>query len=397
MQSVKGASPNASPASDPVRVMVVDDSAVVRGLVTRMLEEDPHLQVVASVGNGQMALNALDRHDVEVAILDIEMPVMDGLTALPLLLKVDPHLQVIMASTLTLKNADISLKALERGAADYIPKPTTSREISGGVDFKTHLIEKVRALAAVRRRFPRRLAKSDAPAPVLRSVVPAAPASSPSAEPAPRLSIYHRQTQPLTFRNAAVETPDVIAIGSSTGGPQALFSVLSAMRAGTVRQPILITQHMPPTFTTILAEHISRVSGWQAAEGVDGEPVVSGRVYIAPGDYHMVVEAKGTERVIRLNKNPPENFCRPSVDPMLRSMAQVWGRRVLVVILTGMGQDGLRGGQAVVEAGGTVIAQDEASSVVWGMPGAVATAGICSAVLPLSDIPQHVMRMATRH
>jgi two-component system chemotaxis response regulator CheB len=395
MQSVKGASPNASPANEPVRVMVVDDSAVVRGLVTRMLEEDPHLQVVASVGNGQMALNALERHDVEVAILDIEMPVMDGLTALPLLLKVDPHLQVIMASTLTLKNADISLKALERGAADYIPKPTTSREISGGVDFKAHLVEKVRALAAVRRRFPRRLAKSEGPAPLLRPVAPAAP-SAPS-EPAIRPGIYHRQTQPLVFRNPAIEPPDVIAIGSSTGGPQALFSVFSAMKVGSVRQPILITQHMPPTFTTILAEHISRVSGWRAAEGVDGEPVVSGRVYIAPGDYHMVVETRGVEKVIRLNKNPPENFCRPSVDPMLRSMAQAWGRRVLVVILTGMGSDGLRGGQAVVEAGGTVIAQDEASSVVWGMPGAVATAGICSAVLPLTDIPQHVMRMATRH
>lgn len=394
MQSMKGAPLSASSAGEPIRVMVVDDSAVVRGLVTRMLEEDHQLTVVASVGNGQMALNAMERHDVEVVILDIEMPVMDGLTALPLLLKVDPHLQVIMASTLTLKNADISLKALERGAADYIPKPTTSREISGGVDFKTHLVEKVRALATVRRRFPRRLAKSEGPATLLRPVAPAA--AAPAAEAAPRSAIYHRQTQPLVFRSPAHETPDVIAIGSSTGGPQALFSVFSAMKAGSVRQPILITQHMPPTFTTILAEHISRVSGWQAAEGVDGEPVVSGRVYIAPGDFHMVVEAKGTERVIRLNKNPPENFCRPSVDPMLRSMAQVWGRRVLVVILTGMGQDGLRGGQAVVEAGGTVIAQDEATSVVWGMPGAVATAGICSAVLPLSDIPQHVMRMATR-
>lgn len=394
MQSMKGAPLSASSASEPIRVMVVDDSAVVRGLVTRMLEEDPQLTVVASVGNGQMALNAMERHDVEVAILDIEMPVMDGLTALPLLLKVDPHLQVIMASTLTLKNADISLKALERGAADYIPKPTTSREISGGVDFKSHLVEKVRALAMVRRRFPRRLAKAEGPAPLARPVAPAA--ASPAPEAAPRSGIYHRQTQPLVFRAPAHETPDVIAIGSSTGGPQALFSVFSAMKAGSVRQPILVTQHMPPTFTTILAEHISRVSGWQAAEGVDGEPVVSGRVYIAPGDFHMVVEAKGTEKIIRLNKNPPENFCRPSVDPMLRSMAQVWGRRVLVVILTGMGQDGLRGGQAVVEAGGTVIAQDEATSVVWGMPGAVATAGICSAVLPLSDIPQHVMRMATR-
>jgi two-component system chemotaxis response regulator CheB len=396
MQSMKGAPLSASPASEPIRVMVVDDSAVVRGLVTRMLEEDPHLTVVASVGNGQMALNAMDRHDVEVAILDIEMPVMDGLTALPLLLKVDPHLQVIMASTLTMKNADISLKALERGAADYIPKPTTSREMSGGVDFKTHLVEKVRALAAVRRRFPRRLARSEGPVPLARPVAPVSAATASAPEQMPRSAIYHRQTQPLVFRSPAPETPDVIAIGSSTGGPQALFSVFSAMKAGTVRQPILVTQHMPPTFTTILAEHITRVSGWRAAEGVDGEPVVSGRVYIAPGDFHMVVESKGTERIIRLNKNPPENFCRPSVDPMLRSMAQLWGRRVLVVMLTGMGSDGLRGGQAVVEAGGTVIAQDEATSVVWGMPGAVATAGICSAVLPLSEIPQHVMRMATR-
>jgi two-component system chemotaxis response regulator CheB len=399
MQSMKGTPLSATSASEPIRVMVVDDSAVVRGLVTRMLEEDPHVSVVASVGNGQMALNAMERHDVEVTILDIEMPVMDGLTALPLLLKIDPHLQVIMASTLTLKNAGISLKALENGAADYIPKPTTSREISGGVDFKSHLVEKVRALAMVRRRFPRRLAAKEGAAPLLRPVTQHAQApvtSNPAAEPAPRSAIYHRQTQPLVFRAPAHETPDVIAIGSSTGGPQALFSFFSAMKAGTVRQPILVTQHMPPTFTTILAEHISRVSGWQAAEGVDGEPVVSGRVYIAPGDFHMVVESKGTERLIRLNKNPPENFCRPSVDPMLRSMAQAWGRRVLVVILTGMGSDGLRGGQAVVEAGGTVIAQDEATSVVWGMPGAVATAGICSAVLPLSDIPQHVMRMATR-
>jgi len=188
----------------------------------------------------------------------------------------------------------------------------------------------------------------------------------------------------------------VIAIGSSTGGPQALFSVLSNLKAGSLRQPILITQHMPPTFTTILAEHISRVSGWQAAEGQDGEPVRPNRIYIAPGDFHMVVEQKGVDKVIRLNKNPPENFCRPSVDPMLRSISACYGRKVLVVILTGMGSDGMKGGHVVVEAGGNVIAQDEASSVVWGMPGAAATAGICCAVLPLKEIPQHIMRMAGR-
>jgi two-component system chemotaxis response regulator CheB len=367
--------------------MVVDDSAVVRGLITRMLEQDNGFAVVASVGNGQMALSALERQDVEVIILDIEMPVMDGLTALPKLLKVDPDLQIIMASTLTLKNADVSLRALEAGAADYIPKPTSSREISGGPDFKEELIGKVRALGAARRRTVRR-----PPRPGTQTA-----ASTPAATAAPvRSTAIYPHAGPLTLRTAAAEVPDVIAIGSSTGGPQALFSVLGGIKSGSLRQPILITQHMPPTFTTILAEHITRISGWAAAEGKDGEAIVGNRIYVAPGDFHMVVETRGTEKVIRLNKNPPENFCRPSVDPMLRSIAAAWGRRVLTVILTGMGSDGLKGGQTVVGAGGTVIAQDEATSVVWGMPGAVATAGICSAVLPLPEISQYILRLAAR-
>jgi len=163
-----------------------------------------------------------------------------------------------------------------------------------------------------------------------------------------------------------------------------------------VKQPILITQHMPATFTTILAEHITRVSGWDAKEGVDGEVVKSGRVYIAPGDFHMQVEVKGTDKVIRLNKNPPENFCRPAVDPMLRSISAAYGKRVLVAILTGMGSDGAKGGQVVVQGGGTVIAQDEATSVVWGMPGAAANAGICSAVLPLPEIAPWMIKLASR-
>jgi two-component system chemotaxis response regulator CheB len=372
--------------------MVVDDSAVVRGLITRMLEEDSGFSVVASVGNGQMALSALERYDIEVTILDIEMPVMDGLTALPKLLKIDPDLQIIMASTLTLKNADVSMRALEAGAADYIPKPTSSREISGGPDFKQELINKVRALGAARRRTVRR----PRPGVVASNPATASGAAASSAQTARVPVPIHPHAGPLVLRQAATEAPDVIAIGSSTGGPQALFSVLGAMKSGSVKQPILITQHMPPTFTTILAEHIARISGWEAAEGKDGDVVQGGRIYIAPGDFHMVVEARGTDKVIRLNKNPPENFCRPSVDPMLRSIAAVWGRRVLTVILTGMGSDGLKGGQVVIGAGGTVIAQDEASSVVWGMPGAVATAGICSAVLPLPEIPQYILRLASR-
>lgn len=392
-----------SGSGDPVRVMVVDDSAVVRGLITRMLEEDTGLSVVASVGNGQMALSALERQSIEVVVLDIEMPVMDGLTALPKMLQIDPDLQVIMASTLTLKNADISLRALEAGAADYIPKPTSSRDISGGTDFKHELLDKVKALAARRRRLPRRTVSSTG-MPLSQGL--RSPSATPSggaatagtgstAAAAPRPHSLYPSSQIIT-RQPSMEAPDVIAIGSSTGGPQALFSVLGAIKAGSIRQPILITQHMPATFTTILAEHITRISGWEAAEGKDGEVIKSNRIYVAPGDFHMVVETKGVDKIIRLNKNPPENFCRPAVDPMLRSISAAWGRRVLAVILTGMGSDGSKGGQVVVSNGGTVIAQDEASSVVWGMPGAAATSGICSAVLPLTEIPQFILRQAQR-
>ncbi|RAU21763.1 chemotaxis response regulator protein-glutamate methylesterase [Paramagnetospirillum kuznetsovii] len=366
--------------------MLVDDSAVVRGLVTRILDAEQGIQIVASVGNGQMALAALDRNEIDVVILDIEMPIMDGMTALPKLLQADPGLKIIMQSTLTMKGADISLRALEMGAADYIPKPTATKDLAGGADFKAELVGKIRALGQARHRSPNRLPRpAGAPPLTPRPLAPLPPA---------RVAIH--PPGPLNLRNHPAEHPDVIAIGSSTGGPQALFTLLGAMRTGTVTQPILITQHMPATFTTILGEHISRVSGWDAKEGVDGEVIRGGRVYIAPGDFHMVVEVKGTDKIIRLNKNPPENFCRPAVDPMLRSICAAYGKRVVACILTGMGSDGLKGGQAVVASGGTVIAQDEGTSVVWGMPGAVATAGICSAVLPLPEIAPWIMKLATR-
>jgi two-component system chemotaxis response regulator CheB len=377
--------PASSPAAgnaDQVRVMLVDDSAVVRGLVTRILEEDRGIAVVASVGNGQMALSALERQEIDVIVLDIEMPVMDGMTALPKLLAADPGVRIIMQSTLTLKGADISMRALEMGAADYIPKPTATRELAGGMDFKTELLSKVKALGQARRRDPNRKARPGV-------------SSAPRPAPMPRPSALHAPG-PVQLRTNTPEVPDVIAIGSSTGGPQALFNLLGTMRAGTVKQPILVTQHMPATFTTILAEHISRVSGWDAKEGVDGEVIKGGRVYIAPGDFHMLVEVKGADKIIRLSKNPPENFCRPAVDPMLRSISAAWGKRVLVAILTGMGSDGAKGGQVVVQAGGTVIAQDEATSVVWGMPGAAANAGICSAVLPLPEIAPWMIKLAAR-
>ncbi|MGH7126422.1 MAG: chemotaxis protein CheB, partial [Stellaceae bacterium] len=199
----------------------------------------------------------------------------------------------------------------------------------------------------------------------------------------------------IRLRPMPADRPDVVAIGSSTGGPQALFRLLKSFV--TMKQPVLITQHMPATFTTILAEHIVRLTGLAAAEAVDGEPVVASRVYIAPGDYHMIVEAQGgNDRRLRLSKGPQENFCRPSVDPMLRSLARVYGKRVLCAILTGMGSDGLKGGQVLVDAGAAVVAQDEKTSIVWGMPGAVATAGLCSAVLPIDELGPFIMRTAGR-
>lgn len=355
---------------DPIRVMLVDDSAVVRGLITRMLEAESDIDVVASVGNGQLAVSGLARADADVVVLDIEMPVMDGLTALPKLLEIDPDVKVIMASTLTLRNAEVSIRALQAGAADYVPKPTTARDLSGGNDFRRDLIEKIRSLGGVRRK---------------------ARAGRPSRRAAPR-AMPKLPPKPIVLRAASTMPVDVLAIGSSTGGPQALLSLLRGIGPN-LRVPTFITQHMPATFTAVLAEHIARTTGLACAEAKDGEVVAAGRTYLAPGNFHMVVERKGAQLVVRLDSGPPENYCRPSVDPMLRSLARVYGGRVLTAILTGMGSDGLVGGRAVAAAGGTVIAQDEATSVVWGMPGAVATDGICSAVLPLSQIAPYVTKM----
>ncbi|WP_247886860.1 chemotaxis response regulator protein-glutamate methylesterase [Azospirillum sp. SYSU D00513] len=364
---------------DPYRVMVVDDSAVIRGLLTRALEGDSEISVVASVGDGQMAVNSLKRHSIDVIVLDIEMPVMDGITAIPQLLAVAPQVKIIMASTLTLRGADISMRCLSAGAADYIPKPTSTREIGGAEDFKTQLVAKVKALGAAARRAGSRTRGEVRPAPR-----PAASLLRPR-EPAQVVL----RPMPVAFGR-----PDVIAIGSSTGGPQALFEVLSHLKG--LRQPILITQHMPATFTTILAEHISRQCGIAAAEAKDGEPIVEERCYIAPGDNHMLVDQRAGVNVLRLTKDPPENFCRPAVDPMMRTIVRAYGRKVLACILTGMGQDGTRGCTEVVNAGGLMIAQDEASSVVWGMPGAAAHAGICHAVLPLTEIGPTIRKHASR-
>jgi two-component system, chemotaxis family, protein-glutamate methylesterase/glutaminase len=363
--------------NEAYRVLVVDDSAVIRGLIARSLDSHKFIKVVGTASNGQFAVDALRRTPADVIILDIEMPVMDGITAIPLLKEVDPGVQIIMASTLTQKNADISLKAMSVGATDYIPKPTSTSEMTGAAtdSFNHDLAEKVRVLGELARKNGVRLPANQSRARA--KVIPLV------------------EKKRIILRPMPAAKPDIIAIGSSTGGPQALFEVIKAL-GGDLPQPVIITQHMPPSFTTILAEHITKQCGVACSEARDGDVLKPRHYYVAPGDYHMLITRKPEGAVVKLTKDPQENFCRPAVDPMLRSAVEVYGKKVLAVILTGMGSDGCKGCEVVVNAGGAVIGQDEESSVVWGMPAAVANAGLCSAVLPIKEIGGTVRQIAAR-
>ncbi|UGV25622.1 chemotaxis response regulator protein-glutamate methylesterase [Rhodopseudomonas boonkerdii] len=365
---------------EPLRVMLVDDSVVIRGLIARWIEAEPDMTVVGSLRTGLDAVNQVERINPDVAILDIEMPDLDGITALPQLLAKKRSLIVIMASTLTRRNAEISFKAMSLGAADYIPKPESTREISAADIFKHDLLQKIRNLGARVRRLKSVASPSIAPA------TQATPASV--ARPAHVAATPRPATRPFS-----ASVPRALLIGSSTGGPQALMALVAEIGPVIDRVPVLITQHMPPTFTTILAEHLARASKRPAHEGIDGEPVKPGTIYLAPGGKHMRAAKQGANIVIALDDGPPVNFCKPAVDPLFTSGIDVWQSGVLAVVLTGMGSDGMRGGKEVVAAGGNVIAQDEATSVVWGMPGAAANAGICSAILPLNQIGAKITRL----
>ena len=357
--------------------MVVDDSVVIRGLISRWIAAESDMVVAASLRTGLDAVNQIERIDPDVAVLDIEMPELDGISALPRLLAKKRNLIIIMASTLTRRNAEISFKALSLGASDYIPKPESTREQAAAETFHHDLIQKIRSLGAKVRRT--------APAHASPPLAPHLP-REPAAKPAPVA-----QTQ-LLRRPFSTQAPRVLVIGSSTGGPQALMTLVADIGPVIDRFPVLITQHMPPTFTTILAEHLARTSRRPAREAIDGEIVKAGTIYLAPGGRHMRVVRHGADTVIALDDGPPVNFCKPAVDPLFTSAMEIWQGAVMAVVLTGMGSDGARGGKEIVAAGGSVIAQDEATSVVWGMPGAAANAGICSAVLPLNQIAPKLVR-----
>jgi two-component system, chemotaxis family, protein-glutamate methylesterase/glutaminase len=374
------AAARAAPAvGRPIRVMVVDDAIVVRRQLTRWIGDEKDMLVAACLRTGREAIEQLEACNPDVVVLDVDMPELDGISALPELLKRRRDLVVIMASTLTLRSAEISLRALSLGAADYVPKPEAALDADSSTAFRRELLDKIRSLGRRGGLLLRQRRPAVAPPEIK---LPPRPPSVPAAE-----------SPALTLRPFALVRPRALLVGSSTGGPQALSALIGEIGGAIERAPILITQHMPPTFTTVLAEHLTRSSGRRVHEAEHDEPIAAGGVYVAPGGRHMRVARGAAGPVIALGDDPPINFCRPSIDPLLMSAAQVFGAASLALILTGMGSDGASGAAEIAAAGGSVIAQDEETSVVWGMPRAVALAGLCSAVLPLRRIAAEVNRL----
>ncbi len=355
-----------------IRVLIVDDSVVIRRVVADELARDPALEVAGTAANGQIALARLTQVNPDIVILDIEMPEMDGLTALKQLRKTHPRLPVIMFSSLTTRGAEATLDALAAGASDYFAKPANV----GGLDaslgvIREQLIPQIKALCVRNGR------------------------GTPEAAPRPAPAATVPTTLPPTFKIPAPRPPSgpvqILTIGASTGGPNALAELFGGLSAG-LPVPIVIVQHMPPMFTRLLAERLTSQFSIPVQEAAPGVVLEPGKAWIAPGNFHMLVVRDGNQIRLQLNQDPPENSCRPAVDVLLRSTARVFGPNSVNVILTGMGQDGLRGCEHVREAGGQILAQDEASSVVWGMPGFVARAGLADRVLPLALIAEEVIR-----
>lgn len=352
---------------NPARVLVVDDSAVVRRIVSSTLAAAPGIEVVGTAPDGRRALDRITLLRPDVVTLDVEMPVLDGIATLRELRRTHPELPVIMFSTLTERGASTTLEALSLGASDYVAKPegTGSADAAAAL-VRRELVPRVRALAA-RARLPRGRARPQA------------------ADDAP--------AAPITTRPGSGSPVRAVAIGTSTGGPTALEVVLGGLPES-IGVPVFVVQHMPPVFTRHMAERLDQRTPLRVVEATDGMRPAAGHVYVAPGGHHMEVGAEGAARTIRITDDPPEHSCRPAVDVLFRSLARTYGRGVLGVVMTGMGGDGLDGVEHLVDAGSEAIVQDEESSVVWGMPGLVARAGLATAVLPLDRIAPAVTRRA---
>lgn len=350
------------------RVLLVDDAVVVRKVLSKAIGEDPALEVVATAVNGRVGLAKFAATKPDIVLLDIEMPEMDGLETVRELRKLDSRIPIIMFSSLTERGAAVTLEALALGATDYATKPSN---VDGTATFDAvtrELIPKIRALCHL---------------PALHGNMPGNALPSILLPPRPVLN-------PPRLLSAA----KIVVIGVSTGGPDALAHVLPLLPSQ-FPVPVLIAQHMPAIFTSMLAARLSAKSALPVRECVSGERVASGCAIIAPGDFHMVVQEDNGSIYLHTNQGPRENFCRPSVDVLFRSVAGVYEDRALAVVLTGMGQDGLKGCEMLRATGARIFVQDEASSVVWGMPGFVAKAGLADKILPLEQIASEIVRATT--
>jgi two-component system chemotaxis response regulator CheB len=367
-----------------IRVLVVDDSSLIRRLVTSALEADPELQVAGTACNGLEALTKVKELNPDVVTLDIEMPELDGLGALQRIRVDNPRLPIIMFSTLTERGARQTLEALALGASDYVTKPSNTGSVGESIErVRQEVVPRIKALAGARRIVGLGAAQSEPRTkPLIGSVGGAVAAHAPAT------------TLPRPAPRPAKVTPELLVIGCSTGGPDALTRVLSEL-PGDLPVPVLAVQHMPPVFTTMFAQRLDNASPLSVREAVDGDVAVAGQVLLAPGDFHMRLVPSATGVKVRLDQGPQLNFCRPAVDALFVSAAEVYGDKVLALVLTGMGHDGLVGCQELEKAGSFSVVQDEATSVVWGMPGAVATAGLAHEVLPLESIGSYVAQALT--
>jgi two-component system chemotaxis response regulator CheB len=345
-----------------MRVLIVDDAVVVRKTLSDAIGRDAALEVAGTASNGRFALAKFSALKPDIVLLDIEMPEMDGLETVRQLRKIDSRVPIIMFSTLTERGASATLEALTLGATDYVTKPS-NRDMAETLEaVSRELIPRIRALCHL---------------PEAHAVAVPKPPTPPAAQ----------------WKQRLLTPVQVVAIGVSTGGPDALARLLPSLPAD-LPVPMLIAQHMPPIFTSLLAARLSAKSALPVRECKSGEPLQPGCAVLAPGDFHMVVSQEDVPR-LRVHQGARENYCRPSVDVLFRSVAQVYGGRALAVILTGMGQDGLKGCEALRGLGARIYVQDEASSVVWGMPGFVVRSGLADKILPLDQIDAEIVRATT--
>ncbi len=358
-------------ARDKIKVLVVDDTLLYRKVLRDVLSSFSETEVVGTASNGKAALEKIEELSPDLVTLDVEMPVMDGLETLSALKEAKKDVKVIMVSALTKKDAQVTMRALQLGAFDFIAKPDGGSLNENVESLKLQFAPKIRVLK------PRLQGRARAGKEEKEEAMPGR-TSSPAPAPPP---VRGRRTPP--------SRPSIVAVGVSTGGPKALTEVIPRLPAD-LPVPVAVVQHMPPVFTGALAENLDKKSALAVVEAEDGTPLEAGRVYIAPGGKQMRIGGSSTSPVVRVTDDPPENHCKPSVDYLFRSVREVFGPKALGVIMTGMGRDGTEGLKEMKKSGAFVLAQDEATCVVYGMPMEAVKAGVVDEILPLEKLAERI-------